>query len=169
MLKILLPVDSSDISRYAVKHVIHRVWTGEALDIHLIHVQPRAGWFPLPFVARSAREARRAERSREVLDAAAQLLDRAGLRYSAHSCRGDPAQEIVRYAHANQFGGIVLASAGLGSVFEMLLGSVTATVLRTSRVPVEVVPASPRSWIRAFGVPAGLGAGLLALVLLALD
>lgn len=31
MLKILIPVDTSNESRYAIKHVIHRVWTGEAL------------------------------------------------------------------------------------------------------------------------------------------
>lgn len=169
MLKILIPIDASDISRCAVRHAIHRVWTGEALDIHIIHVQPRPAWFCLPFVARSAREARSAERSRKVLDAAAQLLERAGLRYSAHSCEGDPAHEIVRHAERNRFGGIVMASGGLGSIFEMMLGSVTANVLRTSRVPVEVVPASPRSWLRAYAGPAGLAAGLLALVLLALD
>jgi hypothetical protein len=52
MLKILIPIDTSEESRYAIKHVIHRVWTGEALDIHLIHVQPRLSRYVAQFVAR---------------------------------------------------------------------------------------------------------------------
>ena len=168
MLKILIPVDASDFSRCAVKHAIHRVWTGEALDIHLIHVQPPQDWFSLLFMKPSERAAQSMARSRKILNDAAQLLERAGLRYTTHACSGNPAREIVRYAELNGFGGIVMSSAGLGSVLEMMLGSVAANVLRTSRVPVEVVPASPRSWLRAYAGPAGLGAGILALVWLAL-
>ena len=57
MLKILIPVDTSKESSYAIKHVIHRVWTGEALDIHLIHVQPRLSRYVAQFVARRDRQA----------------------------------------------------------------------------------------------------------------
>ena len=49
MLKILIPVDASEESRYAIKHVIHRAWTGEKLDIHLIHVQPRLSRYVAQF------------------------------------------------------------------------------------------------------------------------
>ena len=62
-----------------------------------------------------------------------------------------------------------MASNGMGSVSEMLFGSVTAKVLRTSRIPVEVVPAAPRSRLRAYAGPAGVGAGFGALLYIALD
>lgn len=170
MLKILIPVDTSKLSRHAIKHVIHRVWTGETLDIHLIHVQPRLSRYVAQFVARGARQAYYAERSAQALDAAGKLLNRAGLRYSAvHVSLGDPSREIVRYAESNRFDGILMASTRLGSVSEMVFGSVTAKVLRTSRIPVEVVPASPRSRLRSWAGPTGVAAGLLGLIYAVLE
>lgn len=169
MFKILIPVDTSNVSRYAIQHVIHRVWTGEALDIHLIHVQPRLSRYVARFVARRDRQAFYAERSANAFDAAGRLLDRAGLRYSVHVSLGDLSREIVRYAESNGFGGILMASTRLGSVSEMIFGSVTAKVLRTSRVPVEVVPASARVRLRSYAGPAGAAAGLLGLLYAALD
>lgn len=151
MLKVLIPVGGSKTSSHAVRHVIQRTWAREALELHLL------------YVLRSRRE-----HSIEALDAAGELLGRAGIPYIAHICYGDPAGQIVRFAESNSFGGIVMASAGLGSVPEMLFGSVTAQVLRTSRIPVEVVPVSPRARARAYATTAGLGAGLGALIYAAL-
>ena len=169
MLKILIPVDTSKESRYAIKHVIHRVWTGEALDIHLIHVQPRFSRYVAPFIAQNDRQAFYAERSANVFQAAGKLLDRAGLRYSVHVSLGDPSREIVRYAESNRFDGILMATSRLGSASEMVLGSVTAKVLRTSRIPVEVVPALARARLRSYAGPIGAAACLLGLLYAALS
>ena len=169
MLKILIPVDTSNESRYAIKHVIHRAWSGEALDIHLIHVQPRLSRYVAWFVARNDRQAYYAERSANAFEAAGKLLDRAGLRYSVHVSLGDPSREIVRYAELNRFGSILMASTRLGSISEMIFGSVAEKVLRTSRIPVEVVPASARARLRSYAGPAGVAACLLGLLYAALS
>ena len=169
MLKILIPVDTSNESRYAIKHVIHRAWSGEALDIHLIHVQPRLSRYVAPFIAQNDRQAFYAERSANVFQAAGKLLDRAGLRYSVHVSLGDPSREIVRYAELNRFGSILMASTRLGSISEMIFGSVAEKVLRTSRIPVEVVPASARARLRSYAGPAGAAACLLGLLYAALS
>ena len=169
MLKILIPVDTSNESRYAIKHVIHRAWSGEALDIHLIHVQPRLSRYVAPFIAQNDRQAFYAERSANVFQAAGKLLDRAGLRYSVHVSLGDPSREIVRYAELNRFGSILMASTRLGSISEMIFGSVAEKVLRTSRIPVEVVPGSPRARLRSYAGPAGVAACLLGLLYAALS
>ena len=169
MLKILIPVDTSNESRYAIKHVIHRAWSGEALDIHLIHVQPRLSRYVAPFIAQNDRQAFYAERSANVFQAAGKLLDRAGLRYSVHVSLGDPSREIVRYAELNRFGSILMASTRLGSISEMIFGSVAEKVLRTSRMPVEVVPASAHARLRSYAGPTGVAAGLLGLIYAALD
>jgi nucleotide-binding universal stress UspA family protein len=168
MLKILVPVDDANLSRYAIQHVIHRAWSRDALEIHLIHVQPAVNGY-VAWFARSALQDSRAGSSAKAFKAAGKLLDRGGLQYATHESWGDPAHEIVRYAESGRFSGIVMASDGLGSISEMVLGSVTAKVLRTSRVPVEVVPASIRSSLRAYAGPAGLGAGIAALLYAALD
>jgi nucleotide-binding universal stress UspA family protein len=152
LLKLLIPIDRSDASKLAIRHVIRRSWAGAALEPHLLHVL-----------------ASRDKDGIEVLEAAGKLFERGGLPFVAHIRYGTPAEEIVRFAESNRFGGIVMASSGLGSITEMLLGSVAARVLRTSRIPVEIVPASPRSRLRAYAGPAGIGASLGALLYSALD
>lgn len=152
MLKLLIPIDRSDKSRLAIKHVIRRSWGSEAVEVHLLHVL-----------------ASRDEDGTDVLDQAGELLERGGLPCVAHIRYGSPPEEIARCAESNRFDGIVMASSGLGSITEMLLGSVAARVLRTSRVPVEIVPVSPRSRLRAYAGPAGVGASLGALLYSALD
>jgi nucleotide-binding universal stress UspA family protein len=147
MLKLLIPIGRSKTSRHAVQRVIQRSWCGEPLEAHLLHVLPSHQYNGV-----------------DTVEAAAEMLERAGLRYVAHICYGHPAPEIVRFAERHRFGGIVMASSGLGSISEMLLGSLTAQVLRTSRIPVEVVPVSPRSRARAFAGPAGVGLSLGALL-----
>ncbi len=167
MLKILIPVAESKASPYAIQHVIHRVWTGEALDVHLLHVRRRWSRYLGRLPGRGD-----GDDARRVAGAFAEptrLLERGGLRFQTHVRTGDPALEIVRFAQTNGCGGIVMASNGMGSVSEMLFGSVTAKVLRTSRIPVEVVPAAPRSRLRAYAGPAGVGAGFGALLYIALD
>ena len=156
MLKLLIPIDRSDASRHAIRHVIRRSWGGEALEPHLLHVLP-------------TRSREGIEGSVELLEAACELFKRGGLPCVTHIHYGDPAEQIVQWAESNRFGGIVMASSGLGSVTEMLLGSVAAKVLRTSRIPVEIVPVSPRSRLRAYAGPAGVGASLGALLYAALD
>jgi nucleotide-binding universal stress UspA family protein len=152
LLRLLIPIDRSDASKLAIRHVIRRSWGGEAVEPHLLHVLPS-----------------RDKDGIEVLEAAGALFERGGLPVVAHIRYGSPADEIVRFAESNRYGGIVMASSGLGSIAELLLGSVTARVLRTSRVPVEIVPVAPRSRLRAFAGPAGVGAGLGALLYSALD
>lgn len=49
---------------------------------------------------------------------------------------GDPAHEIVNYAHSHSAGLIVMATHGYGPLRRLLLGSVTASVLRTADCPV---------------------------------
>jgi nucleotide-binding universal stress UspA family protein len=143
VLKLLIPIDRSGASKLAIRHIIRRSWGSEALEPHLLHVL-----------------ASRDEDGIEVIEAAGGLLERGGLPFVAHIRYGSPAEEIVRFAESNHFGGIVMASSGLGSITEMLLGSVAARVLRTSTVPVEIVPVSPRSRLRAYAGPAGVGASL---------
>lgn len=52
---------------------------------------------------------------------------------------GDPATEIARVAEEGGYGLIVVGSRGLSSVGELLLGSVSNTLVRTASCPVLVV------------------------------
>ena len=86
MLKILVPVDDANLSRYAIQHVIHRAWSRDALEIHLIHLQPAVNGY-VAWFARSALQDSRAESSAKAFKAAGKLLDRGGLQYSTLRAR----------------------------------------------------------------------------------
>ena len=56
------------------------------------------------------------------------------------SHRGDPAEEIVRYAKAHGIHLIVLGTHGRTGVSRVLMGSVAERVIRTAPCPVLTVP-----------------------------
>ena len=64
-----------------------------------------------------------------------------------HVATGEPAAHIVKYAAEHAIGLIVMGTHGLTGYRKMVLGSVTERVLRTSTVPVFVVPQMDRDQI----------------------
>jgi nucleotide-binding universal stress UspA family protein len=57
---------------------------------------------------------------------------------------GDPPEEIAKYARRNDVDYIVMATHGTKGLQRILLGSVTASVLSRSSVPVITISSSPR-------------------------
>jgi nucleotide-binding universal stress UspA family protein len=57
-------------------------------------------------------------------------------RVVTHLASGDPAEEIIEFAHQNQTGLIMMPTHGYGPFRALLLGSVTAKVLHDARCPV---------------------------------
>jgi nucleotide-binding universal stress UspA family protein len=78
------------------------------------------------------------ERASEVLPAVTARVDGAADVETVHAV-GDPAEEIVAYAEANDVDHVVLGSHGRQGMSRLLLGSVAETVVRGSPVPVTVV------------------------------
>lgn len=69
-------------------------------------------------------------------------LEAAGVEVAgAHLERGPAAEKIAHLAERSGVGLIVLGSRGLGRVKRLLLGSVSAAVLRAARGPVLIVEA----------------------------
>lgn len=167
MLKVLIPVDGSLGCRHALECVIHRVWSREALDVHLIHVQkPQRRFAALLGLGPS--KLADPEKSAEVFAQAAKVLQRGGVHYQTHVSLGNPAREIVRFAESNGFRSILIGSTRVGTISEILLGSVASQVLRMSRIPIEVVPAAPRSRLgpnpRRAAAAVGIGAVIYAVL-----
>jgi nucleotide-binding universal stress UspA family protein len=139
-MRILIPVDGSDRSLAAVRHVAGTLAPANAdLDIHLLNVQP-----PLPSAAATfidsavVRDFHRDEGAK-ALAAARRLLDDAGLRYESNTVVGDVAETIAAYAEQRDCAAIVMATRGLGNAAGLLLGSVAHKVLQLSKVPVTLV------------------------------
>jgi len=140
MLRILVPVDGSEHSARTVGYVIKSLnLYKDAVEIHLLNVQ-----HPLPARAAShlghetVQEYHR-EQGLATLAETRKLLEAAGVPYLYHIGVGDEAETIVKYAREKKCDQIMMGTRGLGSVSNLLLGSVTTKVIHLADVPVVLV------------------------------
>jgi nucleotide-binding universal stress UspA family protein len=138
MLRVLVPVDGSESSLRAVQFVLKKVPLYlEPLELHLLNVQR-----PFPGTIQGVRE--QAERHHhdegaKALAAARNALDAAGVKYVYHISVGDPAEAIAHFAKEQKIEQIVMGTRGIGSIANMLLGSVASKVLHLVDVPVLLI------------------------------
>lgn len=140
MIKFLIPVDGSEPSDNAVRHLIRLARELEAVEIHLLNVRgPVAAWEVRRFLTEEEiDQAQRAEGENELQSARA-LLDAAGLTYGAEVRIGSIAQTIADYAAERGCDAILMGSHGRGGLANLLLGSVATKVVHLAPVPVTLV------------------------------
>jgi nucleotide-binding universal stress UspA family protein len=134
---ILLPVDFSkksiEMARYAAQFA-----KATHARITLLHVLPQHYGFDMPGFEDEAL----AHFLREDENKAQRQLNnflKAGFRdlnVRRVFVKGDPAEQIVRYAHSEKFDLIIMSTHGHGLFRRKLLGSVTAKVLHDVKTPV---------------------------------
>ena len=138
MLKVLVPVDGSENSNRVVGFVIKQAsLVKEPLDIHLLNVQ-----HPLPGTIRGVSEQAKQFHNEEGLAALAgarRILDEAAIKYSYRISVGDAASTIAQTAGDLNCDQVVMGSRGMGSVGNMIMGSVATKVLHLVNVPVVLV------------------------------
>lgn len=83
-------------------------------------------------------EAIRKEAEKLLEEAKAKAVASSVAAYTVYAT-GDPAHEIVQYAHENNVGLVILGSRGLGAFKEMMLGSVSHKVSQLASCPVLIV------------------------------
>ena len=169
MLKVLVPIDGSENSLRAVRHVIAEYQRHHELALHLLNVQPRLYRHIARFVSRPDREAWQHERADAATATARQALAKAGVPFETHSVSGHRATEICRAAERLGAHHIVMGTARKHSITRMLEDSVTNGVLKATPVPVEMVAGNAVSIWERWGLPAGALAGAGGLLWLAID
>jgi nucleotide-binding universal stress UspA family protein len=143
--KILWPTDFSSIAEKALPHVTSLTERYGA-EIHVLYViedvAHHDGWY-------GAFEAKRVQELMEHAGKTAtkrlgqiceKYLDGCPL-YIKHVAVGDPAQEILKLIDAEKVDIVVMASHGAKGHFRF--GSVTEKVLKSSAVPVTIIPVAP--------------------------
>jgi nucleotide-binding universal stress UspA family protein len=142
MMKLLVAVDLSRASGY-VTEAVHRVALATDAEVYVLHTI-----IPLPGVAGPEFNpvTEQQELSERYLDERDQLnelvtqLVEADVNATALMAQGDPVKTILKQAERLDAELIVVGSHGHGMVFDALMGSVSAGILRKSTIPVLVVP-----------------------------
>lgn len=169
MEKILLPVDGSPNSLYAVQQVVRDFFKNSNMEIHLLNVRHPFSKYVARFVSKKNRDSFYREEAEKALMPCREVLEKYGVPYSQHVEKGDKAEVIVATAKRLRCNLIVMSTARKNSLTRMLESSVTNRVLELTRVPVEVISGDDISNIERYGVPAGIGAAITALLMVALD
>jgi nucleotide-binding universal stress UspA family protein len=166
MKKLLVPLDFSPaVGR--VLEVARELAQAFAAEVHLIHVRGAATELPIfpaatagypgfgvPEIARTGTgpmtmadvpsgEAARREHSSKLLQRQEELTH-TGLKVTTHEPTGSVVEEILKTADAIAADLIVMGSHGHGSVYNLLVGSVTEGVLKVSKRPVLLVPTATK-------------------------
>lgn len=139
-MKILLPVDGSELSLDAVRFAIRMVLAGLRADAVLANVQEPANLYEL-LVAHNPQIINRVsvEAGLHTLQSAQALLDAAGVEYECEVAQGDPAHTIIDIAERFACDLIVMGARGNSALRSAMLGSVSNEVLHASAVPVVIV------------------------------
>lgn len=139
-MKILLPVDGSELSLDAVRFAIRMVRGGLRADAVLANVQEPANLYELlvahdPEVINKVSD----EAGRHTLQSAMALLDAAGIQYECEVAKGDPAHTIIDIAERFACDMVVMGARGNSALRSAMMGSVSNEVLHASPVPVVIV------------------------------
>jgi Ca2+-transporting ATPase len=166
MLKVLIPVDGTRNSEFAVRHVVKQFMNNTAMEIHLLNVQAPFSSYITRFVSRKNVHDYHRDQAEKALRPIRQLLDSFGIPYAVHMEVGDKAECITAMARRLHCDHIVMSAARKNSLTRLVENSTTNRVLELTSVPVEVIVGDAVSRWERYGIPAGLGT-LLALLLAA--
>lgn len=146
MRKALVPVDGSDYSLSAVRHVIKRIQESEPLDVHLLNVQPGLRGDVTAFVPHDVVHDYHIDEANKALKGACELLDNAGISYTKHIYVGHAADVIAERAKELHCDQVIMGTRGLGTVTQVLLGSVSHEAIHQMdpHIPVTLVKAASR-------------------------
>ena len=142
-MKILLPVDGSELSLEAVRFAIRMSQAGMRTEAVLANVQEPATLYEVlvvhdPELINQAS----ADAGLHALLPAQALLDAAGVEYECEVAKGDPAHTIVEMSERFDCDLIVMGARGNSTLRSAMLGSVSNEVLHASAMPVVIVKPS---------------------------
>ncbi|HEU4350237.1 MAG TPA: HAD-IC family P-type ATPase [Burkholderiales bacterium] len=166
MTKVLIPVDGSRNSEFALRHVVRQFMNNTAMEIHLLNVQQPLSSYVTRFVSRNNVRDYHHDEAENALRPARQILDSFGIPYAVHIELGPCAEIITDAAHRLRCDHIVMSAARKNSLTRLVENSTTNRVLELTSVPVEIIAGDSVSKWERYGIPASVGT-LIALLLAA--
>ncbi len=142
MIKLLVAVDGSDSSLWAVRHAAFLHREGSVSQIVLLNVQaPIEHGRACAYHSLAKLREQERKQGEAALARATQILDDSGVDYVAQIGVGSTANTILNAAQACQCDGIVLGLSAWSRLLVLAGAGIPARIMRRSRVPVTLVNA----------------------------
>lgn len=140
MLKILIPVDGSELSLDAVQHGLHLVGQGLQAEFVLANVQEPASLYEMVVVRDpQVLQGVSAGAGAHLLEPAEALCKAAGVACELEVASGDPAHTLMDIVERYGCDAVIMGARGKGALRDALLGSVSQEMIHACSVPVTVV------------------------------
>jgi nucleotide-binding universal stress UspA family protein len=139
-MKILVPIDGTELSHAALRHAIGLVREGLKAELLLANVQPPASlyeWMRAPDPDALGHIAEAA--GQHAMETAEALLRAAGLDATELLVTGDTGHALLDLIESEGCDLVVMGSHGGGGLLSAFQGSVSQAILHGSRVPVTLV------------------------------
>ncbi len=139
-MKILVPVDGSELALDAVRHALRLRQEGLAATFVLVTVQEPTYLYEMVLApdADVLERVSGAVGSRALAGAEA-LFNAAGVPFEREIGSGEPAPTVVDLAESHGCDTIIMGARGWGALRGALMGSVSQGVLQASNLPVTIV------------------------------
>ncbi len=139
-MKILIPLDGSELALDAVHHAIRLLRDGLKASFVLATVQDPAGVYEMLMVPDAeARENVNQSVGAQTLEAGVALLQAANADFEREVRSGYAATMLIEIAEDYGCDAIILGAGGTGTLRSALLGSVSQAIVHSSPVPVTIV------------------------------
>ncbi len=133
--KLLVPLDGSENSMRGLEMaiVLAKQCNASITSVHSIHTQAHSSFQSMHVDTENTDEY-----IQEVMEKARHAATENGVEFDYKVMNGDIGYNIIKFAQENAFDMIVMGSRGRHGI-KMLFGSVTNSVLQSSKIPVLVV------------------------------
>ena len=141
-MRILLPIDGSELALHEVRFAIRLVQDGLRADFLLTNVQEPASLYEMVVVPDpQALGTISHDAGEHLLQEACRLLDAHGLAYETEIVTGDPVQALVELIERQQCELVVMGDRNPSPLLGALQGSVAHALAHAAPVPVLLVKA----------------------------
>jgi nucleotide-binding universal stress UspA family protein len=139
--KILYPTDFSDVAKKALPYIIGLKGAGtkEVIILYVIDERGIDSFRNSTAIDALAVEKEWEELALNEISSLEDELQEQGFNVKTQIDKGIPFREILRVAEEENVSAIIMGSHGKSDIVEMLLGSVTETVVRKAQKPVLIV------------------------------
>ena len=141
MFRMLVAIDESEQAQRVLDKVVEVAAAMPSADIHLVNVQHEPvvyGEIALYLSAERARELV-LQAGQRIVDAATDRLRQQGVAVASEVLLGEAAAAIAERGEKLGCNLIVMGTRGMGSVANLILGSVTTKVVHLTKIPILLV------------------------------